>query len=484
MSIFNKIGNRIFSRSFDTSHPDALPVDVLKKYYQSRHISHPTYLCHAPFNNMYFNSLGDVANCWLTFDNPEHYSESTSIKEIWFGEKFSKLRNDIKAYNLSSRCATCKHNIESGNYVNSLSKAYDNEFPLGEYPSMMEFELSNACNLECTMCTGLLSSSIRRNREKLEPLISPYGDKFVDELREFIPHLHEARFNGGEPFLVKQYFKIWDIILELNPKLKIVIATNGSVLNARVKDYLLKGNFHINISIDSLTKEIYESIRINGNFDRLMEHFQFYAAFCKENKRNICVMINPMRQNWWEMPDFVNFCNKHQVHLWFNTIHRPYDQALWTLPSVELKKIYEKLSSYTFEHAATAITRYNIQTFQNLVHQQIHTWMLEAIERENAQVTLNASIAVDPLVDLPKKLEAWAVQHYGNDLEGKDECLRALHAKLETLCALSADLISKEEYYTLMLQGPVHLLAEILITESPELLMQRLKHHLQTQTPR
>jgi len=197
-----------------------LPGEIYESYYQSRTISQKKYLCHAPFNNMYFNSVGDIANCWLTFDNPEKYSEDRTLKEIWFGEKFTSLRNNIKNFDLGNRCKTCQYYLEHHNHVNILARAYDNEYPITDFPSMMEFELSNTCNLECTMCTGLLSSSIRSNREKLPPLKSPYGKKFVEELKEFIPHLHEARFNGGEPFLIQMYLEIWDLIFELNPNVR------------------------------------------------------------------------------------------------------------------------------------------------------------------------------------------------------------------------------------------------------------------------
>jgi MoaA/NifB/PqqE/SkfB family radical SAM enzyme len=228
---------------------------------------------------MYFNSVGDVANCWLTFDQPEKYTEDRTIKEIWFGAKFSALRDNIKKFDLSSRCGTCLNYIKNGNHVNVLAKAYDNEYPISDFPTMMEFELTNTCNLECTMCTGLLSSSIRANREKLPKLRSPYGAKFVSELEDFIPYLHEARFNGGEPFLIKIYYDIWERIIKINPNCKIVVATNGTILTDKVKSVLNRGNFHLNISIDSLNEDNYRQIRINGDLNKVLENFVFFKNF-------------------------------------------------------------------------------------------------------------------------------------------------------------------------------------------------------------
>jgi MoaA/NifB/PqqE/SkfB family radical SAM enzyme len=66
------------------------------------------------------------------------------------------------------------------------------------------------------------------------------------------------RFNGGEPFLINWVFKIFEKVEKLNPKLKIVVATNGTVWNYKVKEWLAKLNIHINFSLDSLTPNIYE----------------------------------------------------------------------------------------------------------------------------------------------------------------------------------------------------------------------------------
>ena len=123
----------------------------------------------------------------------------------------------------------------------------------------MEFEMSNQCNLECIMCNGYVSSSIRQNRDKLPPVHSPYDEKFVTQLRPFIPHLREAKFFGGEPFLIPLYFKMWDAMMEINPSINIFVITNGTVLTDKVKTLLSLGNFELAVSIDSIRKDRYEA---------------------------------------------------------------------------------------------------------------------------------------------------------------------------------------------------------------------------------
>jgi len=254
-----------------------LDAATINNYNASREKLNTDYICHAPFTNMYFNVHGDCAPCWLTFIDPDSYPNK-SIREIWFGEKYQNIRKHLRDFDLTHKCNVCLKNLQGGNYTSVLARAYDVN-PIQEYPSMMELEIENTCNLECVMCIGELSSAIRKNREKLPPLKSPYNQQFVDELEEFIPHLKELRFNGGEPFLINWVFKIFEKVERLNPKLKIVIATNGTVWNYKVKEWLSKLNIHINFSLDSLTPEIYESIRVNAHYDRVLEHFLFFHQY-------------------------------------------------------------------------------------------------------------------------------------------------------------------------------------------------------------
>ena len=32
--------------------------------------------------------------------------------------------------------------------------------------------------------------------------------------------------------------------------------------------------------------------------------------YCRANDRTLCIMVNPMRENWQEMPDFIRWCNE------------------------------------------------------------------------------------------------------------------------------------------------------------------------------
>ena len=433
----------------------ALSSDVVAGYNAARGKPSATHICHAPFSNMYFNVHGDCAPCWLTFIEPDSYPQK-SIREIWFGEKYQSLRKHLLAYDLTHKCNVCLKNLQGGNYTSVLARAYDINEP-AEYPSMLELELSNTCNLECVMCIGELSSSIRKNRERLPAIKNAYDDNFVQQLEEFIPHLKELRFNGGEPFLINEVFKIFEKVEKLNPKLKIVIATNGTVVNYKVKEWLSKLNIHINFSLDSLTPEIYETIRVNAKFDRVMEHFLFYREYAKQNNRTMCLMVNPMRNNWHEMPEFIRFVNKHNINIWFNTIHRPVEWSIWALPHTELLKVHEQLNAVQFlrEDKGGSLSTYNIGIYKNLVGVQIKNWVNEAVGRESLANEKDFTVTETEAKELfEKKMTDFIYSKLNEGEEQKKFRLKNLFEKINQLALLLQERNGAVEFYKTVLQSP------------------------------
>lgn len=474
--------SRLYSSKNKSAGP-GLSGHVIAEYNAARSKPNSSHICHAPFSNMYFNVHGDCAPCWLTFIEPDSYPQK-SIREIWFGEKYQTLRKRLLQYDLTHKCNVCLKNLQGGNYTSVLARAYDINEPR-EYPSMMELELSNTCNLECVMCIGELSSSIRKNRERLPAMKNAYDDNFVEQLEEFIPHLKELRFNGGEPFLINSVFKIFEKVEKLNPKLKIVIATNGTVMNYKVKEWLNKLNIHINFSLDSLTPKIYETIRVNAHFDRVMENFLFYKQYTKENNRTMCLMVNPMRNNWHEMPEFIRFVNKHNINIWFNTIHRPVEWAIWSLPKNKLKKIVEELNAVQFskQDRGGSLSFYNLAIYKNLVGVQFKNWLSEATDRE---VTVSNDVSVVSEIEakelFEKKMTEFIYTKFNEGEEQKKFRIQNLFQRVTQLSALLYERNGSIDFYKILLQAPADIFYQELETRSINSLAEDFENRFVRQT--
>ena len=328
--------------------------------------------CNAPFNNMYITLQGKVSPCWKLPGACDTWSKDRSLMDIWTGEHFQKYRDALSQNVFLNRCLECKKDID--NDVWPLARAYQ-KYPVNTMPSMMEIELSNQCNLECIMCNGNLSSGIRKNRDNLPPLPQIFNDAFLEQMREFIPHLTELRVNGGEPFAQKILLDLLDIVSEINPNLKVNIATNGTVYNKRVQGIMDKCNIHLNISIDSLIAERYEEIRVNGSFKTLMKYFKVFKTYCHTNNRSLSIMVNPMSVNWDEMVEFVRWTEKHDCSLWYNTILYPTHLSIKHLPYAEIKSILE----YLKQDLKTVVGYRNHTVAEHLII-QIENWCLDAMD--------------------------------------------------------------------------------------------------------
>jgi molybdenum cofactor biosynthesis enzyme MoaA len=305
-----------------------------------------------------------------------------SIHDVWFGSKIVKLRKYISHNDLSQGCNECARRLE--NHLFGLTGAYQYDYlakaNLNSYPAMLDFEISNICNLECVMCLGENSSAIRAKRDNLPPCQQHYDLHFVEQIREFAPHLKEARFSGGEPFLIPLYYQLWEMLLEVNPGIEISVLTNATVLNERIKKMLGKGNFRISVSFDSFHKATYEKIRRNADFDDAFGNLQFYHSYAKDKGYDLDLNVCPMPYNWKEIPSMIRYCNEKNILLNFHTVVFPPSESLWAAGSELLKEISAFMRTESIESNSEIAGR-NLSTYEHF-KEQITQWISKAVSFE------------------------------------------------------------------------------------------------------
>jgi hypothetical protein len=147
------------------------------------------------------------------------------------------------------------------------------------------------------------------------------------------PSLVDARFLGGEPFLNRLNFKVWELLAELNPKARVCITTNGTVLTDKIKELLLRTRPEINVSLESLLPGNYEAIRVNGDAEKLKANLQWLLDHELLNSISVC----PIRQNWRDLPHIVSFCNRNRVPVWFNMVVEPAHVSMRNMDAAELE---------------------------------------------------------------------------------------------------------------------------------------------------
>lgn len=424
----------------------ALNAEVVAEYNQTRTAIHDKLLCHAPFKSMYFGHHGRVHSCCYNRNHILGYYPHSTIHDIWFGEQANRLRNYISNNDLRLGCHGCKEQLIAGNFDAVKARQYD-ERKLNEskMPSVMEFELSNTCNLECEMCTGEFSSLIRTKREKLPPLDNPYDSNFVDQLEAFIPYLEEVKFYGGEPFLIEIYYRIWDKIMTINPGARISVQTNGTTLNSRIKNLLDNTNFHISVSIDSLQKETYELIRKNAVLERTLENIKWFRDYCSRKNTFFGISVCAMQQNWIELPHFVAYCNSLNVPVYFHTVVTPEKCSIRYFPSVQLKNILDHLSSVSLPYA-TAIEKKNKLHYEGLIR-QFEKWHTDSLKNIESQL-------VSEFDDFQKLMLEFVARDKSVAQNLRPERARLLAAKLTQIKTELGDAFFSEHAHLLNIKNP------------------------------
>lgn len=369
------------------------PVDanLIEEYNQIRSTDKLHHFCHASFKSLTFLQSGNITSCFYNKQYPLGSFPETSIHEAWFGNKLKTHREFIKNLDLSHGCLDCSRALHNKSFYSVGAWKYD-YLPEadGKYPVSFDFQISNVCNLECVMCNGEYSTSIRQNREKGHSYKSPYDHSFIEQLDEFLPHLKEAAFTGGETFIIKKYYDIWDKIAAVNPNIRISSATNATIVNSRVKGLLKKLKFNFTVSLDSINETTYKKIRKLGDLQEVMANIDYLYAYTQANNTSFNLKICPMRQNWQELPDFLKYWTERGINVIFNTVLFPSYCSLWNLESKALLEIVEYLSLYSFPEN-NEIQKANHDRYKNLIN-QVTKWYEEALSRESNGTLYNKTI--------------------------------------------------------------------------------------------
>lgn len=334
---------------------------VIRRYNAFRRSTDKSRVCHAPFVSLNFEQNGNItACCYNRSDVLGRYPEN-SILDAWTGEAAEALRGHIRNNELEGGCSICNELLQAGNFAGTKALYYDEYAPphrlpefirkrfasaKPELPRVVELELSNTCNLECEMCTGYFSSTIRKNRDQLPPLPMVYDSAFTEQLAQLMPGLTDIKFLGGEPFLIDRYYEIWEAIVRVNPAIRVHITTNGTVWNNRVQNLLRKLKAGIVVSLDSLDPQTYARIRAGATLDKTLANIVQFRELTRSKKTYLSIAVCPMVHNWREMPALLQYANGLQADLHFNVVWSPEELSIQSLSAEALQQVVSYLEAH------------------------------------------------------------------------------------------------------------------------------------------
>jgi len=194
---------------------------------------------------------------------------------------------------------------------------------LTEFPRFFEIETVNACNARCPMCT--IEDWSRHSPTMKDDLFNKIAAEIGERADEVI---RVSLYRDGEPLLDK---KLATRIAKLKQGgvRQVAISTNVSLLDEKKARELLEAGIDVVIlSIDSLRKDIFESIRVRLDFDEVMENALRFIDLRNKLRPPAQIWVRMIRQqsNFNEWPEFEAFwtpklkshdrVNYHNLHNW------------------------------------------------------------------------------------------------------------------------------------------------------------------------
>lgn len=155
--------------------------------------------------------------------------------------------------------------VEFNNRLNDLEKQYG-RIRLLSYPTYFGVNVSNMCNQRCIVCYQDNNKMINKNWLDGKFFGRMGWLKYVGKIDLFA--------NLGEPLTNPNFPEILRVIRNLAPHSNLGIFTNGMNLCGENLNTILECLDTLHISLNAASKDIYNSIIIGGDHDKVMKNLE------------------------------------------------------------------------------------------------------------------------------------------------------------------------------------------------------------------
>jgi len=167
-------------------------------------------------------------------------------------------------------------------------------------PRNLMVVLSNKCNIACIMCLT--------SRSKWE-----LPKERLDEIILMFPYLERIMWQGGEVLFLPYFKDVLKIALKY-PNMRQSMITNLQLADRETMELIVKNSIEVTISIDGVSKNIYEKIRRGASFEKLVDNINTLNDIRNKIKNKVILNMNVvvMNENFKTLSMFVDFAHKYK----------------------------------------------------------------------------------------------------------------------------------------------------------------------------
>jgi len=184
-------------------------------------------VCPLPWTHLEVDVNGGASPCCLYKGSvPDVKVYETGLKDIQQSAYMESLRQEFRNGKRPVGCQSCWQEEDAGKTSKRMNSLYKMKNSLTNWtpdskPTLkfIDFKLGNVCNLKCRIC-GSWSSS-KWAQEELDYGENPVARKnlteggwpkrnpqFFDDIKDDLKDAEYFEFTGGEPFMIRDHFKI------------------------------------------------------------------------------------------------------------------------------------------------------------------------------------------------------------------------------------------------------------------------------------
>lgn len=312
--------------------------------------------CPAPFITISTDVNGEVRPCcrYARHNETTKYHmpnlKDGTIDEIYNGEEFNNLRQAFLNNERPQECSACwieestgSHSYRQRFLERSEKYRIDYQTEGHQTPRIIDFKLSNACNLRCRMCCPMSSTSISKEINTLGPIHvgdEVWSNRFTTEeqryfkqhkifntenesifFNQWLPNIKEIELTGGEPFISLENKKLISKIADTPyaKKIRLFITTNGTQYDQDLIDKMK--NFKkvtICISVDDIEQRA-EYYRDQSNWNTIIQNYNKFIT----NPWTVIFSCTISSYNVYNVLDLYNFCIQNNIRFNYSYVFGP-----------------------------------------------------------------------------------------------------------------------------------------------------------------